>query len=209
MLMSRIEAVMNETEVTAWLDAHPHFCMQYYSKKYGSSSLLVEPFMERDKEIQRRRSVPVKKFTRKELQELKKMDRHELIMELVRDIANDLDVNSLSHKILVNVNILLNADRSSLFLREGEGENYNLVSRLFDVREGSSVAESIHAESEAIRIRCGVGIVGYVAQTKEIVNIADAYQVCVCMHACVDAIHNAICQHVPVRMNDLTKMLTR
>ena len=169
---------MDEAKVVEWLEAHPHFCMQYYSKKYGKSSSTVDPFVQREKEMQRRRSVPVKEHTRKGLQELKKMGIHELIMELVRDIANDLDVNSLSHKILVNVNILLNADRSSLFLKEGEGENFHLVSRLFDVREGSTVAESMHAESEAIRIRCGVGVVGHVAQTKEMVNIADAYQVC-------------------------------
>jgi len=169
---------MDEVKVAEWLDTHPHFCMQYYSKKYGKSSLgYMEDFSQREKEMHRRLSVPVKRFAKKDLHELKKMDRSELIMELVRDIANDLDVNSLSHKILVNVNILLNADRSSLFLREGESENYNLVSRLFDVREGSTVTESVHAESEAIRIRCGVGIVGYVAQTKEIVNIADAYEV--------------------------------
>lgn len=173
---------MDEAKVAEWLDAHPHFTMQYYSKKYGKLSLnSADPpgSAQREKELQRRRSVPVKKFDKKDLQELKKMDRQEVIMELVRDIANDLDVNSLSHKILVNVNMLLNADRSSLFLREGEGENYNLVSRLFDVRESSTVAESIHDESEVIRIRCGVGIVGYVAQTKELLNIPDAYQVCV------------------------------
>lgn len=170
---------MDEAKIAEWLDAHPHFCMQYFSKKFNeSSSPAVSPLIHSEREMQRRRSVPVKKFSRKDLHELKKMSKHELIMELVRDIANDLDVNSLSHKILVNVNILLNADRSSLFLREGEGENYNLVSRLFDVREGSTVAESMHDESEAIRIRCGVGIVGHVAQTKEMVNIADAYQVC-------------------------------
>ena len=173
---------MDEGKVLEWLDAHPHFCMQYYSRKYGNSSPpvgpIADPIVHREKEMQRRRSVPVKEPTRKGLQELKKMSKPELIMELVRDIANELDVNSLSHKILVNVNVLLNADRSSLFLKEGEGENYNLVSRLFDVREGSTVAESIHDESEAIRIRCGVGIVGYAAQTKEMVNIPDAYQVC-------------------------------
>ena len=169
---------MEEGKIAEWLDAHPHFCMQYYSKKYGNSLTPMDPLVQREKEMQRRRSVPVKEPTRKGLQELKKMSKPELIMELVRDIANDLDVNSLSHKILVNVNVLLNADRSSLFLKEGEGENYNLVSRLFDVREGSTVAESIHDESEAIRIRCGVGIVGYAAQTKEMVNIPNAYQVC-------------------------------
>ena len=165
---------ISSNDVTAWLDAHPHFCMQYYSKKYGNTPLHgADPFTDRRRDISRRKSVP----SRKSSHELKRMDRNELIMELVRDIAEELDVNSLSHKILINVNILLSADRSSLFLREGQGDNYNLVSRLFDVREGSTVAESVHDESDAIRIKCGVGIVGYAAEKRETVNIADAYQV--------------------------------
>ncbi|XP_065885255.1 cGMP-specific 3',5'-cyclic phosphodiesterase-like isoform X2 [Dysidea avara] len=164
---------LSSNDVTAWLDAHPHFCMRYYSKKYGNTPLLgADPFADPRKDISRRKSVP----SRKSSHELRRMDRNELIMELVRDIADELDVNSLSHKILINVNILLNADRSSLFLREGQGDNCYLVSRLFDVREGSSVAESVHDESDAIRIKCGVGIVGYAAETRETVNIADAYE---------------------------------
>lgn len=171
-----MEAEISAEDVAAWLDAHPHFCMQYYSKKYGNTTLLgADPFTDRTRDITRRKSVP----SRKSSHELRRMDRNELIMELVRDIADELDVNSLSHKILINVNLLLNADRSSLFLREGQGDNYYLVSRLFDVRENSTVAESVHDESDAIRIKCGVGIVGYAAETRETVNIGDAYKVAI------------------------------
>lgn len=38
----------------------------------------------------------------------------------VKDICNELDVRSLCHKILQNVSTLLNADRGSLFLVQGE-----------------------------------------------------------------------------------------
>lgn len=38
----------------------------------------------------------------------------------MKDICNELDVRSLCHKILQNVSILLNADRGSLFLVQGE-----------------------------------------------------------------------------------------
>ena len=38
-------------------------------------------------------------------------DETELILELVKDICNELDVTSLCHKILQNVGILTDADR--------------------------------------------------------------------------------------------------
>lgn len=56
-------------------------------------------------------------------------------MELVRDVANELDINVLCHKILVNVGLLTHADRGSLFLVKGDGENRVLVAKLFDVTE--------------------------------------------------------------------------
>ena len=39
------------------------------------------------------------------------VDETDLILELVKDICNELDVRSLCHKILQNVGILTDADR--------------------------------------------------------------------------------------------------
>ena len=97
--------------------------------------------------------------------------------ELVIDICNDLDVTSLCYKILQNLSILLNADRCSLFLVQGKGTNEkSLVSKLFDVSSDSTYEEICDREEE-IRVPWGTGIIGYVAQTGEAVNIPDAYQV--------------------------------
>ena len=122
-------------------------------------------------------SVPV--FTlRKNNSELRRLNRQELFMELLRDVVSpDFDVNSLSYKILVNVLLLTNADRSSLFLVEGSEDKPVLVSRLFDVMENSNVESALHEEADAIKMPVGVGIAGYVAQTGEAVNLEDAYEV--------------------------------
>jgi dual 3',5'-cyclic-AMP and -GMP phosphodiesterase 11 len=73
------------------------------------------------------------------------LDETELILELVKDICNDLDVRSLCHKILQNVGILTYADRCSLFLVAGDpAANHQcqyLVSNLFDVSSNSTVEE--------------------------------------------------------------------
>ena len=117
-------------------------------------------------------------FQRKNPAELRKLSKKELFMELLRDVVSpDFDANHLSHKILVNVILLVNADKSSLFLMEGSEDSRVLVSRLFDVTENSTVEEAVHADHEAITIPVGVGIAGQAAQTGTIINIEDAYKV--------------------------------
>lgn len=100
-------------------------------------------------------------------------------MELIRDVANELDINVLCHKILVNVSLLTHADRGSLFLAKGHMDERYLVAKLLDVTQDSDFEEAMHkARSEDLRIPFGVGIAGYVAQSKQIINIKDAYTVC-------------------------------
>lgn len=111
-------------------------------------------------------------------EELGKLDESDLFMELIRDVANELDINILCHKILVNVGLLTHADRGSLFLAKGPLEDRYLVAKLFDVRQDTELEEAVQrAKNEEIKIPFGVGIAGYVAQTKEIINIKDAYKV--------------------------------
>lgn len=114
---------------------------------------------------------------RKTKNELLKMNQQDMFMELIRDIANELDVNILCHKILINVGILTRCDRGSLFLTRGTKENKYLVSKLFDVTESSSIEEVLHTEENHITVPFGRGIAGTVALTKIPINIKDAYQV--------------------------------
>ena len=104
-----------------------------------------------------------------------------LFVELLTDVVSpDLDVDHLTHKILMNVLILTKADRSSLFLVEGPDDNQILVSRLFDVTENTSAEDAIHDESETIKMPMGVGIAGMAAKTGETINLKDAYEVRLC-----------------------------
>lgn len=66
---------------------------------------------------------------------LANLDEGELFMELIRDVANELDIDVLCHKILVNVGLLTHADRGSLFLAKGSTNNRYLVAKLFDVTQ--------------------------------------------------------------------------
>lgn len=109
--------------------------------------------------------------------QLESMDEKDLFMELIRDISNELDINRLSHKILVNVSILTKADRCSLFLVRGKKKHRELVSKLFDVTASSTLEESLRSEDDEITVPFGVGIAGVAAQNGEAINIKDAYSV--------------------------------
>ena len=134
--------------------------------------------------VQRRKSKQVSR------EQLLAMSETELFMELIRDIASELDVNVLCHKILRNVSVLTGSDRGSLFLVRGSKENRFLVSKLFDVTESSTLEESLHTEETEIKVPFGRGIAGTVALTKETVIIKEAYEVklvddeyiCKCTH---------------------------
>ena len=105
------------------------------------------------------------------------LSEKDLFMQLIRDIANELDINKLSHKILVNVSLLTNGDRCSLFLVKGESSKRYLVSRLFDVTSTSTLVESLRPKGKEIIIPIGVGIAGTTALTGECINIKEAYEV--------------------------------
>lgn len=139
---------------------------------------------------------------------LEHLDEGELFMELIRDISNELDINILCHKILVNVGLLTHADRASLFLAKGTPNNRYLVAKLFDVTQNNgeyyyrpplcvyNVSANgiiacnplyvrthlvfdeaiVNRTGEEIIIPFGVGIAGAVAETKNIINIKNAYE---------------------------------
>ncbi|KAF3839848.1 hypothetical protein F7725_018565 [Dissostichus mawsoni] len=108
---------------------------------------------------------------------LKETNEREFFLELVKDISNDLDLTNLSYKILINVCILVDADRCSLFLVEGPAHKRTLVSKLFDVHSGTTVRPSSSTlNSNEVQVPWGKGIIGYVAEHGETVNTPNAYE---------------------------------
>ncbi|XP_051948250.1 cGMP-specific 3',5'-cyclic phosphodiesterase-like isoform X2 [Xyrauchen texanus] len=101
-------------------------------------------------------------------------DRCARLLELVRDVSSHLDLTTLCHKIFLHTHELMVADRYSLFLVCEDSSNTKfLVSRLFDVAEGSTLEE---ASNSGIRLEWNKGIVGYVAATGQPLNIKNAYE---------------------------------
>ncbi|XP_035264308.1 dual 3',5'-cyclic-AMP and -GMP phosphodiesterase 11A [Anguilla rostrata] len=108
---------------------------------------------------------------------LKESNEREFFLELVKDISNELDMTNLSYKILINVCIMLDADRCSLFLVEGPSHKRTLVSKFFDVHSGTTVRPSSSTlNSNEVQVPWGKGIIGYVAEHGETVNVPNAYE---------------------------------
>lgn len=109
-------------------------------------------------------------------------DRCARLLELVRDVSSHLDLTALCHRIFLHTHELIAADRYSLFLVGEDSSNRKfLVSRLFDVAEGSTLEE---ASNSGIRLEWNKGIVGYVAATGQPLNIKNAYEVRLCHFTC-------------------------
>ena len=94
-----------------------------------------------------------------------------LMLDLVKDICDELELKSLCHKILQNVSVLTCADRCSLFLVKQDLNEKYFVSTLFDVRSDSSLDD----QRMCIRIPWNTGVVGFVANNRTCVNIKDCY----------------------------------
>ncbi|RVE49619.1 hypothetical protein evm_005751, partial [Chilo suppressalis] len=106
----------------------------------------------------------------------RQLDEADLFMDLIKDVANELDIDVLCHKILVNVCLLTSADRGSLFLAKGIPAHRYLQAKLFDVTRDTELKEALQTtRSQEIRIPFGVGVAGLAAQTKHPINIRNAY----------------------------------
>ncbi len=93
---------------------------------------------------------------------LRTVERLSALLEVSRALASELDLDRLLRIVIEHTTVVLDADRSTLFIVDEE--HNELWSR---VAQGDGIAE--------IRIPRDFGIAGHVAVTGEIVNIPDAY----------------------------------
>lgn len=188
----QVDPLLNDEMVARYLTRKPNFVKRWF-KDNASSDLLLDCIRLKEQNeylTKPRASVthemfnsivqgqrPPNRHGKSPLMDYMHLNENELFFELIRDIANELNVDVVCHKILTNVSILTNSDRGSLFLARGPQDARFLVSKLFDVTAGSTLEQSLHREDQQIIIPFGKGVAGHVALTKEYINIPDAYEV--------------------------------
>ncbi|MHC4917354.1 MAG: GAF domain-containing protein, partial [Planctomycetota bacterium] len=89
--------------------------------------------------------------------------RLEQLIELVRSIGAERDLDALLGKLMEAVTREVDADRSSLFLYDREADEL-----------WSKVAQGL--DSRELRFPAGSGLAGHAARTGEVLNILDAYE---------------------------------
>ena len=106
--------------------------------------------------------IEIKKL-RKELdRQYEKQERLNALLNISKDLAGELNLDHLLYKISHEVKKALHADRCSIFLYDEEKEEL-----------WSKVATGVKGE---IRFPADKGLAGHVCQSKEILNIPDAYE---------------------------------
>ena len=108
--------------------------------------------------------------------QLRMANERDFTLEIVKDISHDLDLKSLTGRILVNICILIDADRGSLFFVEGSKKKRQLVSKVFDAYTGTSCVPTSNGDN-VVKVPWGTGIIGHVAASGDTVNIIDANKV--------------------------------
>jgi adenylate cyclase len=94
---------------------------------------------------------------------LKRMRTSEILLNVMRSVSSELEIDQLLRKIVAETSEAMSADRCTLFLVDRQtGELWSKVAQGADMKE--------------IRVPRGMGIAGHVAASGETVNITDAYQ---------------------------------
>jgi len=93
----------------------------------------------------------------------KRMQTSEILLNVMRAVSSELEIDQLLQKIVGKTSEVMNADRCTLFLLDRQ--TGGLWSK---VAQGDNLKE--------IRVPRGMGIAGHVALSGETVNIRDAYQ---------------------------------
>lgn len=93
----------------------------------------------------------------------KRMQTSEILLNVMRAVSSELEIDQLLQKIVAKTSEVMNADRCTLFLLDRK--TGGLWSK---VAQGANLNE--------IRVPRGMGIAGHVALSGEIVNIPDAYK---------------------------------
>ena len=179
----QIHATIPEDE-TKDLMSRKHSADSHFTGKYTNDSTVAPIVRQRHRSIAQLGSLiesRIKLPSTKTLDQGKKLNlkhnnEEDFFYEIIKDIANNLNLKTLSYNILVNIGILTNADRCSLFLVEGPKNRRSLVSELFDVHP-IRLRTTTEQSGLEIRVPWGKGIVGYAAETGQTVNIEDAYAV--------------------------------
>uniref|UniRef100_A0A669EUX7 Phosphodiesterase n=1 Tax=Oreochromis niloticus TaxID=8128 RepID=A0A669EUX7_ORENI len=150
-----------------FLDANPQFAKQYFDMNFRPKIIsdLLDP--------NRKTAVNISTF-----HELTMVDESEILIDLVRDIQDNLNMEKSVFRLMKHLSFMLRADRMSLFMYRQRNGVAELATRLFNVHKDAIFDECLVQPDSEIVYPLDMGIVGHVATSKKMVNIPDVIFSC-------------------------------
>ncbi|KAG8454288.1 hypothetical protein GDO86_000800 [Hymenochirus boettgeri] len=152
---------LKKEDVSKFLENNPAFTQKYFQKKLKPETIAAA-------------------FGRKDLsvdfatyRELVQVEESEILFELVKDMQESINMEKVVFKTLRRINVLIHADRCSLFMYRQRNGTPELATRLFNVQLNSKLEDCLVPPDSEIVYPLDIGIVGHVAHTKKTINVKD------------------------------------
>ncbi|XP_045145414.1 rod cGMP-specific 3',5'-cyclic phosphodiesterase subunit beta [Echinops telfairi] len=156
---------LSEERVQKFLDQNPGFVERYFEKP------LAPEHAAKAAEGEARRPADCTSF-----RELCQVEESEALLELVRDMQEQVNMERVVFKTLRRLCGALRADRCSLFMYRQRNGVAELATRLFSVQPDSVLEDCLVPPDSEMVFPLDIGIVGHVAQTKKMENVGDVSQ---------------------------------
>uniref|UniRef100_A0AAX7TKF7 Phosphodiesterase n=1 Tax=Astatotilapia calliptera TaxID=8154 RepID=A0AAX7TKF7_ASTCA len=155
--------VQSKDAAEQFLDANPQFAKQYFDMNFRPKIIsdLLDP--------NRKTAVNISTF-----HELTMVDESEILIDLVRDIQDNLNMEKSVFRLMKHLSFMLRVDRMSLFMYRQRNGVAELATRLFNVHKDAIFDECLVQPDSEIVYPLDMGIVGHVATSKKMVNISDS-----------------------------------
>ncbi|XP_033935934.1 rod cGMP-specific 3',5'-cyclic phosphodiesterase subunit alpha-like, partial [Pseudochaenichthys georgianus] len=145
-----------------FLDDNPDFAKSYYDLNFRPQ--LISDLLDGSRQMQ----VDVSRF-----HDLTTVEESEVLFDLMRDIQDNLQMERSMFNLMKHLSFMLRADHMSLFMYRQRNGVAELATRLFSVTKDSLFEECLIPPDSEIVYPLDLGVVGHVASTKKMVNIAD------------------------------------
>ncbi|XP_070089125.1 rod cGMP-specific 3',5'-cyclic phosphodiesterase subunit alpha isoform X3 [Equus przewalskii] len=148
-------------EVEKFLDSNVGFAKQYYNLRYRAKVI---------SDLLGAKEAAVDFST---YHAVSSVEESEIIFDLLRDFQENLQAEKCIFNVMKKLCFLLQADRMSLFMYRARNGIAELATRLFNVHKDAVLEDCLVMPDSEIVFPLDMGVVGHVAQSKKIVNVAN------------------------------------
>ncbi|KAJ7987084.1 hypothetical protein DPEC_G00335080 [Dallia pectoralis] len=153
---------VTKEDVREFLDGNPAFAESYFNQKLTPETL--SPIGA---------GIPESQVDFGRLQELSQIEEGQILLDLVKEMQENVNMEKVVFKVLKRIVTLIQADRCSLFMYRVRNGIPELATRLFNIATESELDDCVVLPDHEIVFPLDLGVVGYVAQTKKHVNLKD------------------------------------